>query len=65
MLWASIILNNLLTSAWATYNLLGEHRFGFQGMRKGNQLYEDSNLYETPFHNYDPRLGRHLERAYD
>jgi uncharacterized protein RhaS with RHS repeats len=29
-------------------------------MRKGNQLYGDGNLYETPFRNYDPRLGRWL-----
>jgi RHS repeat-associated protein len=28
--------------------------------RKGNQLYGDGNLYETPFRNYDPRLGRWL-----
>ena len=37
-----------------------QYRFGFQGMRKGNQLYGDGNLYETPFRNYDPRLGRWL-----
>ena len=35
-----------------------QYRFGFQGMRKGNQLYGDGNLYETPFRNYDPHLGR-------
>ena len=39
---------------------LAQYRFGFQGMRKGNQLYGDGNLYETPFRNYDPRLGRWL-----
>ena len=39
---------------------LDQYRFGFQGMRKGNQLYGDGNLYETPFRNYDPRLGRWL-----
>ena len=39
-------------------NSLAQYRFGFQGMRKGNQLYGDGNLYETPFRNYDPFLGR-------
>jgi RHS repeat-associated protein len=44
---------------WQAYSL-DQYRFGFQGMRKGNQLYGDGNLYETPFRNYDPRLGRWL-----
>jgi hypothetical protein len=44
---------------------LDQYRFGFQGMRKGNQLYGDGNLYETPFRNYDPRLGRHLVPVYN
>jgi RHS repeat-associated protein len=39
---------------------LGSTSRGFQGMRKSNQLYGDGNLYETPFRNYDPRLGRWL-----
>ena len=43
---------------------LDQSNFSFQGMRKGNQLYGDGNLYETPFRNYNPRLGRHLVPAY-
>ena len=44
---------------------LAQYRFGFQGMWKGNQPYGDGNLYETPFHNYNPRLSRHLVPVYN
>ncbi len=36
---------------------LAQYCFGIQGIRKGNQLYRDGNLYKTPFRNYDLRLG--------